>query len=60
MGEDGKFVPGKIAHKHIFIDFYMQQCFWCWDFQKDWNKLVKEMTKAYGEENVEFLKVDGN
>ena len=29
--------PGTIANKHIFIDFYMQHCYWCYDFQADWN-----------------------
>lgn len=51
--------PGTIADKHIFIDFYMQHCYWCYDFQADWNKIVDEITATYGEENVIFIKVDG-
>ena len=48
-----------MASKHIFIDFYMQNCYWCYDFQQDWNQLVSDVTAMYGEENVAFLKVDG-
>ena len=50
----------KLADKHVFIDFYMQGCYWCYVFQAEWNQLVGDMTEMYGAENVEFIKIDGN
>jgi thiol:disulfide interchange protein len=44
--------------KHVFIDFYMQGCYWCQVFQSDWNKIVDELKHDYGD-IVEFVKVDG-
>lgn len=44
--------------RHVFIDFYMQGCYWCWVFQSDWNKIVNELKHDYGD-SVEFVKVDG-
>ena len=48
-----------LADKHVFIDFYMQGCYWCYVFQKEWNDLVTDMKEMYGEDNVEFVKIDG-
>ena len=39
----------EFANKHVFIDFYMQGCYWCWVFQKDWNQIVAEMKESYGD-----------
>ena len=25
-------INGELADKHVFIDFYMQGCYWCYDF----------------------------
>lgn len=44
--------------KHVFIDFYMQSCYWCYVFQAEWNRIVDELKDEYGDQ-VEFLKVDG-
>ena len=49
-----------LADKHVFIDFYMQGCYWCYVFQEEWNQLVGDVTEMYGAENVEFVKIDGN
>ena len=49
----------KLADKHIFIDFYMQNCYWCYDFQSEWNQIVEDIQEMYGADAVEFLKVDG-
>lgn len=48
-----------LADKHVFIDFYMQGCYYCFEFQQDWNRIVDEITAEYGPDNVQFLKVDG-
>jgi thioredoxin-like negative regulator of GroEL len=49
----------ELKDKHVFIDFYMQGCYWCYVFQEEWNQITKDMTELYGDK-VEFLKVDGN
>ena len=50
----------ELKDKHVFIDFYMQGCYWCYVFQEEWNMLVNDITEMYGKENVEFVKIDGN
>lgn len=47
-------------NKTVFIDFYMENCYWCYDFQKDWNKLVTDVTAMYGQDQVLFVKIDGD
>jgi hypothetical protein len=37
----------------------MEHCYWCYIFQSDWNRLVEEITSTFGEDKVEFLKIDG-
>ena len=37
----------------------MQNCYWCFEFQPDWNQLVQDIQELYGADKVEFLKVDG-
>lgn len=54
MSEDAE-----LAGKHVFIDFYMKKCYYCWEFQADWNRIVDEVTSTYGADKVEFLKIDG-
>jgi thioredoxin-related protein len=48
-----------LKDKHVFIDFYMEGCYWCFKFQSEWNQIVDDMTLMYGDQNVAFLKVDG-
>ena len=50
----------KLKDKHVFVDFYMQGCYWCYVFQEDWNQLVNDVTEMSGADNVEFVKIDGN
>jgi thiol:disulfide interchange protein len=28
--------------KFIMLDFYMEQCYWCQQFQPEWNKLYDD------------------
>ena len=37
----------------------MPNCYWCYDFQQDWNSIVKDITEEYGDQNVAFVKIDG-
>jgi hypothetical protein len=59
LDEKGTVKLGKLTNKHVFIDFYMEHCYWCYIFQPDWNRLVQEITSTFGEDKVEFIKVDG-
>jgi thiol-disulfide isomerase/thioredoxin len=45
--------------KHVFIDFYMQGCFWCYKFQAEWNQIVNDLSEEFGD-SVVFMKIDGN
>ena len=47
---NGVKVPGTMHDKHVFIDFFMEHCYWCWAFQADWNRLVHDMQQLYGED----------
>ena len=44
--------------KFIMVDFYMQDCYWCQQFQADWNQLVDDFSSWYGDQ-VLFAKVNG-
>lgn len=46
------------SDKVVIADFYMQNCYWCQQFQPEWNQLVKDFTDSF-EGNVVFVKVDG-
>ena len=35
--------------KFVLLDFYMQQCHWCYAFQAEWNQLVDDFQKWYGD-----------
>jgi thiol-disulfide isomerase/thioredoxin len=54
-----KLINGDWKHKHVFIDFYMQHCPWCYYIVEDLNRLVDDMNDWYGEENVVIVKIDG-
>ncbi|CDW79110.1 protein disulfide [Stylonychia lemnae] len=51
---------GEGKNKFVFIDFYMEYCSWCYYILADFNQLIEDMNEWYGEEKVEFIKVDGN
>ena len=48
-----------MRHKVIIIDFYMQHCPYCYYILNDFNKLIDDMTREYGAENIAFIKIDG-
>ena len=58
MDEFNEFVQGEGKNKHIFLDFYMQNCKWCYVMQEDFNKISDDMRTWFGDK-VAFLKVDG-
>jgi len=45
-------------HKYVFVDFFMQKCYWCWKALPDFNEFMDNMREEYGEDQVEFIKVD--
>lgn len=49
----------ELKDKFIFIDFYMQQCPWCYRVIDDFNRLIDDMNEWYGPEKVAILKIDG-
>jgi thiol-disulfide isomerase/thioredoxin len=59
MEEYMNLVQGEAKNKHIFIDFYMEGCYYCYVLQNDFNDIADDMYAWYGKENVEIIKVDG-
>lgn len=45
--------------KHVFVDFYMKNCPYCYYCQEDFNRIVSDMQNWFGADKVLFLKVDG-
>lgn len=45
--------------KFVFIDFYQQWCRWCYVLVDDFNKIRETMIEEYGEDRVDFWKIDG-
>ncbi len=41
-------VQGEARSKHIFVDFYMQQCKWCYLLQEDFNRISDDMIAWFG------------
>ena len=33
--------------KHVFLDFFMEACHYCYRFQSDWNKLADKIGSLY-------------
>ena len=54
-----KLVDDAGPDKFIIVDFFMPQCGYCVKFMNQWNQIVTDMTAEYGEEHIQFLKVDG-
>ena len=52
-------LKGEYKDKTIFIDFYMQHCYWCYHCLNDFNKASDEILALYGSDRVAFVKVDG-
>ena len=52
-------MDGELKDKFVFIDFFMQQCKWCYLLTDDFNKLITDIEDWYGTDKVAFLKIDG-
>ena len=52
-------LDGELKNKFIVLDFYMQGCPYCYQFQNEFNKIIEDFTAWYGKEQIEFLKIDG-
>lgn len=53
------YANGEGKYKHLIVDFYMENCKYCYEFQSSWNQIVGDLTSLYGEDVIEFIKVDG-
>lgn len=38
--------------KHVFLDFFMENCHYCYRFQETWNKLTEHIKDLYGDQVV--------
>jgi hypothetical protein len=52
-------INNEAKDKFVFVDFYQQWCRWCYVLVEDFNKISTDMIEWYGEDKVEFWKVDG-
>ena len=55
-GDDSQF-----RDKHVFIDFFMKHCPYCYAFQDQWNLIVSSMEAKYNDgdyKQVVFLQAD--
>ena len=52
-------VDTELKDKFVFIDFYMQNCYWCYVVLEDFNRLIDDMYDYYGTDKVAILKADG-
>eukprot|EP00347_Sterkiella_histriomuscorum_P006584 403352215 len=50
---------GFLKNRFIFLDFYMQNCPWCYKVLDDFNRLIDDVTEWYGPEQVAFISIDG-
>lgn len=50
---------GELKGKIIFLEFFMQQCPWCYKTMDDYNRLIDDLLEWYGPEKVDFVAVDG-
>lgn len=60
LAELNEQLNGESKNKHIFIDFYMQACKWCYVIQDDFNRIESDAINWFGESKVAFFKIDGN
>ncbi len=52
-------VEGDFKDKFIFVDTYMEHCPYCYYCLDDFNKIIDDMTKWYGNGPIVFIKIDG-
>ena len=45
--------------RYVIVDFFIPGCHYCEKFYKSWNQIVDEFTDEYGEEHIQFIKVNG-
>ena len=43
-------LEGDFKNKYLVLDFYMQGCPYCYQFQNDFNKIIEDFTAWYGKE----------
>ena len=51
----------ELKDKHVFIDFYMKFCPYCYSFQSQWNQIVEMISSKYNDgdyKQVVFLQAD--
>ena len=46
-------------YKFILLDFYWENCGYCYQFQAEWNRLVVDLENEYGEDQLLLGIVDG-
>ena len=48
MDEFTSLLSGELKNKHIIIDFYMQNCKYCYYMQDDFNRIHDDMETWFG------------
>ena len=48
---------GEYYNKHVFLDFFMETCHFCYEYQGQWNALVDKMKDLYGDQ-VAFFQIN--
>lgn len=59
MKEFKTLLNSKSKDKHIFVEFYSPNCFYCYQFMNDFNNLYDYLMSTYGKEQVEVYKING-
>ena len=49
-------MQGEFKNKFVFIDFFMENCPWCYYMVDDFNRIMDDMIEWYGEDNVAFIR----
>ena len=52
-------MDNEFKDKFVFIDFYMQNCYWCYQVLEEFNRLTIDMFEFYGTEKIAIVKIDG-
>ena len=48
----------KYFGKHVFLDVFMESCYYCREFQGQFNAIYDEMNRLYGPDQVIFLQIN--
>lgn len=46
--------------KHIFIEFYSNNCIYCYEFMEEYNKIYDFFMENYGADQIQIFKINGN